>query len=99
MQEEKIIVVDKMELAEMKTKEMKKTLDELGVESALIVIPEPDEKVERSARNLATVKVLRAEGINVYDILCYKHLILTEKSLRSLEKRLAPIQETAGVGG
>ncbi len=96
MQEEKIIVVDNLELAEMKTKEMKKTLDELGVESALIVIPEPDEKVERSARNLATVKVLRAEGLNVYDILCYKHLILTERSLKALEERLAPIQKNAG---
>ncbi len=97
MQEEKIIVVDKLELAEIKTKEIKKTLDELGVESALIVIPEADEKVERSARNLSAVKVLRAQGLNVYDILCYKHLILTEKSLQAIEERLAPVQTVAGV--
>ena len=97
MQEEKIIVVDKLELAEIKTKEIKKTLDELGVESALIVIPEADEKVERSARNLSAVKVLRAQGLNVYDILCYKHLILTEKSLQAIEERLAPVQAVAGV--
>ena len=97
MQEEKIIVVDKLEFAEIKTKEIKKTLDELGVESALIVIPEADEKVERSARNLSAVKVLRAQGLNVYDILCYKHLILTEKSLQAIEERLAPVQTVAGV--
>jgi len=98
MQEEKIIIVDKLELTEIKTKVLQKVAEDLGVESALIVIPGPDEKVERSARNLATVKVLRAEGLNVYDILCYKHLILTEKSLKVLEERLAPIQEPAGVG-
>lgn len=99
MQEEKIIVVDNFELTEIKTKEMKKTLDELGVESALIVISEPDEKVERSARNLAAIKVLRAQGLNVYDILCYKHLILTEKSLKAIEERLAPVKAAAGVSG
>ncbi|NIO10572.1 MAG: 50S ribosomal protein L4 [Deltaproteobacteria bacterium] len=99
LQEEKIIVVDKIELAEMKTKEMKKTLADLGVESALIVIPAPDERIERSARNLATVKVLRAQGLNVYDILCYKHLILTEQSLKAIEERLAPAQTGAEVSG
>lgn len=88
-QEEKIIVIDKLELAETKTKLVRKVLEGLGVESALIVIHKPDEKVERSARNLATVKVLRAEGLNVYDILRYEHLILTESALRVIEERLA----------
>ncbi|MEE9567845.1 MAG: 50S ribosomal protein L4, partial [Candidatus Binatia bacterium] len=64
-QDEKIIVIDKLELAEIKTKLMLEVLKNLGVESALIVIHESDEKVERSARNLGTVKVLRAEGLNV----------------------------------
>ncbi|TAK10393.1 50S ribosomal protein L4 [bacterium] len=84
----KIIVLDKLELAEAKTKLMRKVLEDLQVKSALIVIPESDEKVERSARNLPAVKVLRAEGLNVYDLLRYEHLILTEGSLRFLEERL-----------
>ncbi len=85
----RIIVLDKLELAEGKTKLMRKMLEDLQVKNALIVIPQSDEKVERSARNLPTIKVLRAEGLNVYDLLRYEHLILTEGALRLLEQRLA----------
>ena len=85
----KIIVVDKLELEEAKTKLMVKALAELKVTSALIVIPQPDEKIERSSRNIPAVKVLRVEGLNVYDLLRYEHLILTEGALKLLEERLA----------
>jgi large subunit ribosomal protein L4 len=85
----KIVVVEKLELAEAKTKLMRKMLEELQIKNALIIIPQSDEKLERSAKNLPTVKVLRAEGLNVYDLLRYEHLILTEESLRLLEERLA----------
>ena len=85
----KIIVVDKLELEEAKTKLMAKALAELKVTSALIVIPQPDEKIERSSRNIPALKVLRVEGLNVYDLLRYEHLILTEGALKLLEERLA----------
>jgi large subunit ribosomal protein L4 len=55
----------------------------------LIVISQPDEKIERSSRNLPAIKVLRAEGLNVYDLVRYEHLILTEGALKLLEARLA----------
>jgi large subunit ribosomal protein L4 len=83
----KIIVVDKLELEEAKTKLMIKALAELKIQSALIVIAEADTKIERSARNLPKVKVLRVEGLNVYDLLCYEHLVLTEPALKRLEER------------
>jgi len=85
----KVIVVDKLELEEPKTKLMAKALAELKVTSALIVISQPDEKIERSARNIPAVKVLRVEGLNVYDLVRYEHLILTEAALKLLEQRLA----------
>ncbi|MBI2992281.1 MAG: 50S ribosomal protein L4, partial [Deltaproteobacteria bacterium] len=85
----KIIVLDKLEMAEAKTKLMRKMLEDLQVEKALIVIAQSDEKVQRAAQNLPNVKVLRAEGVNVYDLLRYEHLILTEGSLKLLEERLA----------
>src|SRR2546428_92178 len=85
----KIIVLDKWELAEPKTKLMRKILDDLKVTSVLIVLAQSDERVERSARNLPAVKVLRVEGLNVYDLLRHEHLILTEGSLRLIEERLA----------
>jgi len=85
----KIIVIDKFELDEPKTKLMVKALAELKVDSALIVIAQSDVKIERSARNLPTVKVLRVDGLNVYDLLRYNHLVLTEGALKLLEERLA----------
>lgn len=85
----KLIVVDKLELEAAKTKIMVQALAELKVSSALIVIAQPDATVERSARNLPKIKVLRVEGLNVYDLLRYDHLILTEGALKLLEERLA----------
>ena len=85
----KIIVVDKLELEEPKTRVMAQALTELKVTSALIVIAQPDERIQRSARNLPLVKVLKVEGLNVYDLLRYDHLILTEGALRLIEERLA----------
>jgi large subunit ribosomal protein L4 len=84
----KIIVVDKFELEAAKTKLMAKALADLSVQSALVVIAEADEKIERSARNLPKVKVLRVEGLNVYDLMRYEHLILTDGALKLLEERL-----------
>jgi large subunit ribosomal protein L4 len=84
----KIIVIDKLELEEAKTKLMVKALTGLKVTSALIVIPQPDPKIERSSRNIPALKVLRVEGLNVYDLLRYEHLILTEGALKLLEERL-----------
>jgi large subunit ribosomal protein L4 len=87
--EGKIIVLNAIELAEVKTKLMRQMLDELQVKSALIVLPEADEKIALSVRNLPKVKTLRVEGLNVYDLLRYEHLIITEKALRVIEERLA----------
>jgi large subunit ribosomal protein L4 len=88
-QEGKLIVLDKLELEEAKTKLMARALAELNVQSALIVVSQPDERIERSARNLSKIKVLRVEGLNVYDLLRYDHLILMEGALKLLQERLA----------
>lgn len=85
--EDKLIVVDKIELDRPKTKQMVEALAGLKVESALIVIPRADANIERAARNLPRIKVLRVEGLNVYDLLRYEHLILTESALKALEER------------
>jgi large subunit ribosomal protein L4 len=88
-QEGKLIVLDKLDLEEAKTKLMARALAELNVQSALIVVSQPDERIERSARNLPKIKVLRVEGLNVYDLLRYDHLILMEGALKLLQERLA----------
>jgi large subunit ribosomal protein L4 len=87
--EEKLLVVEQLDLSESKTKLMRQLLDELKVKSVLIVLPEANPKVELAARNLPAVKVIRAEGLNVYDLLRYDHLILTTAALKAIEERLA----------
>jgi large subunit ribosomal protein L4 len=89
-QEDHLLVVDKLELPEIKTKKVVELLRQLAVEeSVLIVIPNKDEHIERAARNLPQVKVLRAEGLNVYDLLCYRYLLLTQETVACLAERLA----------
>jgi large subunit ribosomal protein L4 len=85
----KIVVIEKLELAQAKTKLMASALADINVSSALIIIAEADETIERSARNLPNVKVLRVQGLNVYDLLRYEYLILTEPALKLIEQRLA----------
>jgi large subunit ribosomal protein L4 len=83
-----LVVVEDLGLAEIKTKTLAQTLRGLGAESALIVIPERDETIEKSARNLSRVKVLRAEGLNVYDVLRFEKLVLLRSALEKVEERL-----------
>ena len=74
--ENKFIVLDELKMDDYKTKAMKKVLDSLKVEKALVVMDQKDEKVIKSAANLPGVKTALTSTINVYDILKYnKHAI------------------------
>ncbi len=86
VQDEKLIVVDELKLPEIKTKEMKKVLDALKADSALVVINNDSENVRISARNIAGVETASPETINVYDILKYDKLILTKSSVATIEE-------------
>ena len=85
--EENLVVVDKIDLKEIKTKNMVKALDALKVEGkTLIVLPEKNENVQKSARNIEGVKTSLVNTINVYDLLKYNKLVLTVDSVKSLEE-------------
>lgn len=86
VQENKLIVLDELKLAEIKTKNMKAVLDALKVDSALIVLDENDEKVVLSARNLADVKTALTNTINVYDILKYNTVVATKAAVEAIEE-------------
>jgi len=88
LQDDAILVLDNLELEEIKTRALMDITDRLNVENALIVIDQQDEKLELSSRNLPHVKVLRCEGLNVYDILKYKNLVLLEDTVKGIEGRL-----------
>jgi large subunit ribosomal protein L4 len=64
-------------------------LADLKVESALIVLGESARDIELATRNLPNAKVLRVDGLNVYDILRHEHLILTAQALQAIEAKLA----------
>jgi large subunit ribosomal protein L4 len=84
----KMIVIESLELAAPKTKLAKAALDALGLQHALIVLGENDQGFYRAARNLSAHKVLRLGGLNVFDVLNYDELLMTESAARTLETRL-----------
>jgi large subunit ribosomal protein L4 len=90
LQDKALIVVDRLDLETIKTKQLVEVLAALKTEEALIVTDRKIESVELSSRNLPYVKVLRSEGLNVYDILRFKNLILLEPSLNQIQERLLP---------
>ncbi len=85
--EKELVVVDSLPLKEIKTKEMVKTLSNLKVEGkALIMLPEKNEQVQKSARNINGVKTTLVETVNVYDLLKYNKLVLTLDTVKKLEE-------------
>ena len=85
---EDLIVLDEAKLDAPKTKALVDAFSKLGLDSALIIDgPELDDNFSRAARNIPQVDVLPAQGINVYDILRRKKLVLTRAALESLEAR------------
>jgi len=88
--EEKLLVVDEIGLEKIKTEEFMDWINDLNLgENILVVIPEADEKVELSSRNLTKIKVLRAGGINVRDILLHDRLVLTRGAAEKIQETLA----------
>ena len=85
--EKELTVVDKLELKEIKTKSMVKALAALKVEGkTLIVLPEKNQNVFMSSRNIEGVKTITANNINVFDLLKYTNLILSVDTVKKLEE-------------
>ena len=84
--ENELVVVDSLPLNEIKTKNMVNALTNLKVEGkTLIVIPEKNDNVQKSARNIEGVKTTLVNTINVYDLLKYKNLVMTLDAVKRLE--------------
>lgn len=84
--ENQIKVLDKFDLEQIKTKRMIEILNNLGLEKTLIVIPEKDENVIKSARNIQGVKTASVNTINVYDILKYENFVITQDAVKKVEE-------------
>ena len=87
-QGEKLVVVKDLAMDDISSKSFAQLMKRFELDGALFVIDQADTKVELSARNLRNVKVLRAEGVNVYDILKYPNLVLTDAAVNEIEGAL-----------
>ena len=88
--EGKLVVLDEAKLAEPRTKDLVGALDKLGWGSTLVITGvEVERNFGLAARNLQTLDVLPAQGLNVYDILRRDTLVLTQDAVRQIEERLA----------
>jgi large subunit ribosomal protein L4 len=84
-----IYLVDSLHMDEIKTKTFLGILKNLELDNVLIVTDKRDENLEKSSRNIRNVKLLRAEGLNVYDILTHESLLFVEPALGMVEEKLA----------
>ena len=85
--EKELLVVDKIPFNEIKTKQMVEALNSLKIEGkALILLPEKDENVQKSARNIEGIKTTLVNTINVYDLLKYTKLVVTVDTIKKLEE-------------
>jgi large subunit ribosomal protein L4 len=84
-----IVVLDETKVEKIKTGELAKQFGKLGVANALVVDNEFEKNFELSARNLASVSLVPAAGLNVYDIIRRDKLVLTTAAVKAIEERLA----------
>jgi len=89
-QEANVKFLDKLGLDGVSTKAFSGIVKVLNLTKPLFVVGEKDEVVEKSARNIPYVKVLRAEGLNVYDIIRHDQFVVTLDALTRIEEALAP---------
>ena len=86
VQENKLVVVDSLALAEAKTKEMQKVLTNLKADKALVVTAGDDQNVVLSARNIADVQTATVSTINVYDVMKHNTVVVTKDAVASIEE-------------
>lgn len=87
-QEGNLVVLDDFTMDSIKTKDFVSVMNVLNIENCLIIADGATEKLNKSARNVNGFKVLPTDGLNVYDILLHKKLILVQPAIENLEKRL-----------
>ena len=86
VQDNKLVVVDSLTLAEAKTKEMQKVLTNLKADKALVITAADDQNVAISARNIADVQTATVNTMNVYDVMSHGTVVVTKDAVASIEE-------------
>lgn len=85
VKEDKVLILRDFPMDEIKTRKFKEVLDRFGIKKALFVLDEKDHILEKSSKNIKDVKMLRSEGLNVYDLLYHDNVVLLEPSVKKIE--------------
>ncbi len=88
VKEGRMLILKDFPMDEIKTKKFKEIVDRFGLKKALLVADKSDPVLEKSSRNIQGIKLIRSEGINVYDLLNYDHVVLFEPSVKMIEGAL-----------
>ena len=86
VQDNKLVVVDSLALAEVKTKEMQRVLTNLKAEKALVITAADDKNVVLSTRNIADVQTATVNTMNVYDVMKHNTVVVTKDAVASIEE-------------
>jgi large subunit ribosomal protein L4 len=86
--EDQLVLLDTIALPEVKTKLMAQVVSDFSWKKALIVLPESDNNLELSARNLPGIKVVRQDMLNVYDVLLHDHVVMMKDAAIKVQERL-----------
>ncbi|MBC8417606.1 MAG: 50S ribosomal protein L4 [Desulfobacterales bacterium] len=88
VQNNHLIIVEDFNFPEIKTKNFVLAMQKFDVKKALIVTDDKSENLEKSSKNVPLIKVMRYQGLNVYDILRYDHLFLERPAVQKIEEAL-----------
>jgi len=88
MRNEEILVLRDIPMMEIKTKVFQEILNRFELKSALIVLDTKNDVLDKSSRNIRDIKMMRSEGINVFDLMKYRNLVLMEPSVKLIERAL-----------
>lgn len=87
-QEGNLVVIDNFSMEAIKTRDFVNVMQVLELNNALIVVDSDNETLSKSSRNVPGYKVMKSEGLNVYDILLHEKLVLLQPAIENLEERL-----------
>lgn len=88
LQSNRITVLDKLDFERISTKDFSGFMKKFDLERSLFITEDPSTNLQLSSRNVPYVKLLKADGLNIYDMLKYRHIVLTESAVRLVEGAL-----------
>jgi large subunit ribosomal protein L4 len=88
LKQDKMLVINDFPMEKISTRKFQDIIDLFDLKKALFVLDADNENLQKSSRNVKNIKMIKSEGINVYDILNHEHLVLLEPSIKKIEGAL-----------